>query len=182
MLISVNSNCWAVLEQFARFHGKVTPRFNKKGELVLSPLPSDVSLHIDDETPISKLLWRYKRFGVLSQISVINRVSYHTNTLQDQEMMDKGICRSRVLTVPKTTPSHSARYNGAFQLEQSRKHLHCVELSTPQALFVETGELISLQQSNWCDNGIYRVIDCVITLGKQGYETTITLGNPHLIW
>ena len=43
------------------------------------------------------------------------------------------------------------------------------------------GDLVQLTRSGWSRNGIYRVQESRVTMGEDGYETTLVLGDPDAV-
>ena len=176
--VQTGSSCWQVLDQFARYHGGIRPRFTKEGKLLLTPWREEGELCIDDATPVTRLLLRHKRYGVLSQVKVVNRVSLASSTVVNEAFRSKGGCASRVLTMPRTSSYQTLRYNGQYQLDQSRAQLRQVELTVAAPFMAWPGQLVKLQRTGWGGGGSYRVVELSLRLGSGGYETCLVLADP----
>lgn len=72
--VPTGSSEWAVLYEFAQYCGGVCPRFDRAGRLVLEGWTEVENLAISDATPVTSLTVRDRRYGVLSQILVRDRV------------------------------------------------------------------------------------------------------------
>lgn len=179
--VQSGSSCWQVLYQFARYHGGVNPRVSKDGVLCLSAWPEESGRVVDDKQAVTRLVWRCKRYGVLSEVLVQNRVTMAEQRLKNEAFHAKGGCCSRVLTVPRNTSSASMRYTGAFQLERSMAEWRRVELSLALPFAAYPGELLTLARGGFGGNGRYRVLESRVTLDETGFSTTLLLGDPQAI-
>lgn len=175
------SSCWQVLYQFARYYGGVTPRFDQAGRLLLSPLPVGAARRLDDTLPLTSLALRYRRYGVLSQVAVLNRATMARQVVYNEDFIEKGGVCSRVMTVPRNTGQQSMRYEAQFQLEQSKRRLLTVELCAPLPFLARAGELIDLARAGFGGNGQYRVLEATVSLGEEGYATRLLLGAASLL-
>lgn len=179
--VKAGSSCWQVLYQFARYHGGVTPRFDRKGRLLLSLWKNEAQLCIDDHLPVKRLVLRGKRYGVLSQVQVQNRTTMALQTVRNEEFIQKGGACSRVLTVPRNTGYQSMRYTAQFQLEQSKREQKRVEVVLALPFAAWPGDVLELALSNFDGKGQYRILESRVSLGESGYETELLLGDPQLL-
>ncbi len=175
--VSMGSSCWQVLYQFARYHGGVTPRFDREGRLLLSAFGQNAASVIDDTVPLTRLTLREKRYGVLSQVQVVNRVAGARETVSNEAFRREGGRASRVITVPRQTGYQAMRYSGQFQLGRSEAERRRIELCAPLPFLAFPGELVNLQRGGFGLNGNYRVIEARVSLGQEGYETALVLGS-----
>lgn len=175
--IASGSSRWQVVYQFARYYGGVTPRFDRLGRLVLAPWGTGKK-KLDGSIPMTQLVRRHKRYGVLSQVLVRDNVRLTSQTVVDQAFIDQGGCASRVMLMPRDTSYQSMRYNGQFQLKRSQAERDRVELTAALPFLAWPGELIQLDQPAWSANGTYRVLETGVTMGSEGYETRLVLGDP----
>ena len=88
---------------------------------------------------------------------------------------------SRVILLPRNTSYQARRYNARFQLDRSAAQLRQVEVTAAMAFAAWPGDLVQLTRSGWSRNGIYRVQESRVTMGEDGYETTLVLGDPDAV-
>ena len=180
--VQTGSSCWQVLYQFARYHGGVAPRLDRQGRLLLSPLPqTEGGTVLDGSLPILKRVWRYARYGVLSNVRVVNRVTLAAQDVMDKDFRKKGGCASRVLTVPRKTGFQTMRYTGRFQLEKSKSRMKTISLTIGAPFVAFPGELLRVNLTDWQANGLWRVTEAVVELDQEGYKTRLELGAPEAV-
>lgn len=179
--VASGSSCWKVLYQFARYYGGATPRFDREGRLCLHPWSGGVPLTVDGRTPVTRLVLREKRYGVLSQVTVKDVSGWTRSTAVDQDFITRGGCAGRVLLVPRNTGFQARRYNAQFQLDRSRAQATRIEVTLALPFAAWPGDLVRMARPGWGRNGLYRVQESRVTLGEEGTETTLTLGAPDAV-
>lgn len=179
--VASGSSCWKVLYQFARYHGGVTPRFDRLGRLVLHGWEDERTVTVGKDAPVTRLALREKRYGVLSRVTVKDVSGWERSTAVDRDFEKRGGRAARVILVPKNTGFQARRYNAWFQLERSRAKARQIEVTLASAFTAWPGDLVKLVRSGWSRNGIYRVQESRVTLGEKGVETTLTLGYPNAV-
>lgn len=179
--VASGSSCWQVLYQFARYYGGVTPRFDRKGRLLLSKWNETVVRKLDHKTALQKMVLRVKRYGVLSHIQVINRVTMASQTVVNESFREQGGCSGKVMTMPRDSGYQKLRYNGRFQLERSKSELRCIEVSLGEAFSAWPGELVETQWPRWNANGKYRVLESTVQMDAGGYQTVLRMGDPEAV-
>lgn len=179
--VSSGSSCWKVLYDFARYYAGVTPRFNRKGQLALTPWPEQEPVQIDRDAPVTRLLWREKRYGVLSQVTVKDVSGWNRQTEVNADFKRRGGQCSRVILLPRNTGYQARRYNARFQLSRSAAEQRQVEVTLAIPFAAWPGELIRLKRDEWGQNGLYRVQESRVTQDETGTETTLVLGDPDAV-
>ena len=178
--VPTGSSCWQVLYQFARYHGGVAPRLDRQGRLLLSPLSqAESGTVLDGSLPVLKRAWRCARYGVLSKVRVVNRVTMAAQDVIDEDFRKRGGCASRVLTVPRKTGFQTMRYTGRFQLEKSKNRMKAISLTIGAPFVAFPGELLRVDLPDWAANGLWRVTEAVVELDHEGYKTRLELGAPE---
>ena len=176
--VASGSSCWNVVYQFARYYAGVTPRFTRTGKLDLSPFGYGISAELGDDAPIKKLALREKRYGVLSQVTVKDAARWNRQTEFNTEFLNQGGCASRVLLMPRKTGYQARRYNARYQLRRSEAERELVEVTVAFGFAAWPGELVQLNRTTWGKNGLYRVRESRVSLGEDGMETVLLLGDP----
>jgi len=180
--VQTGSSCWQVLYQFARYHGGVAPRLDPQGRLMLSPLPqTESNTVLDGSLPVLKRVWRYQRYGVLSKVRVVNRVTLAAQDVVDDDFQRIGGCASRVLTVPRRTGFQTMRYSGRFQLDKSKSRMKTISLTLGAPFVAFPGELLRVNLTGWQVSGLWRVTEAVVEMDQDGYKTRLELGAPEAV-
>lgn len=179
--VASGSSEWTVLHDFARYYGGASPRFDQRGQLVLSGWEESERLAIGDETPVTELTCRDKRYGVLSQVWVRDRFRDTVEKVENKTFLAQGGQARRVFTMPGRSDWQSMRYSGQFQLDQSEAERLNIEVEIPILFFAKPGDLVELNRSNWERNGIFRVAEAQVSLDETGGRTRLTLGNPDFV-
>ena len=73
--VATGSSEWSVVYDFARYYGGAALRFDREGRLVLTGWPERAERLIGDGTAVTELVYRDRRYGVLSQVLVRDRYS-----------------------------------------------------------------------------------------------------------
>lgn len=179
--VATGSSEWSVLYEFARYYGGVSPRFDRLGRLVLTGWQDDQERQVDDTTPVTRLVCRDRRYGVLSQVLVRDRYSGAVQTVENQAFVKAGGCARRVVTMPGRSGYKAMRYTGQFQLDKSAEEWERLELTVAQPFCAWPGDLVRLQRSNWERNGLFRVAQATVGMDSAGYWTELELAKRDLI-
>ena len=178
---SVTNGCseWSVLYQFVRYHGGVTPRFDRQGNLILGRWPDDVSCVIRDRVPVTALSVRNRRYGVLSEIWVReagNSPAVH-RMVNEEFKAAGGQCR-RMFTMPGKSNYQAMRYQGEYQLKSSQREQLKLDIEVALPFCAWPGELVKLERSGWGSNGLWRVAQSTVSMDTRGYRTRMELVPP----
>ena len=140
--VPTGSSEWAVLYEFAQYCGGVCPRFDRAGRLVLEGWTEVENLAISDATPVTSLTVRDRRYGVLSQILVRDRVRQTVEQVEATDFLRMGGRCRRVMTMPGRSSYQAMRYSGQFQLDRSAAELVRMEAVVPVLFYGKPG--------TWC--------------------------------
>lgn len=179
--VATGSSVWSVLYEFARYHGGVTPRFDREGRLVLEQWNQRETLAVTDATPVTALTWRVRRYGVLSEIWVRDRTRKSVEKVENAAFRASGGCCRRVMTMPGRSSFKSMRYSGQFQLDKSAAGLRRLELTVSIPFYGKPGDLLRVQRSDWEKNGSYRVVEVKVQCDSQGARTVLELAEPDVV-
>lgn len=175
--VASGSSQWQVLYQFARYYGGVTPRFDRRGRLLLTGWPEGPRRVLDDSAPVTAALWREKRYGVLSEVLVRSRNSRQRQRVVNQEFLDQGGQCRRVLTTPNQTGYQAMRYSGQFQLDRSQAEWRRLEVTVASLFWGWPGELVEAALERYGLTGTWRILEAEVSLGEAGGQTRLTLGE-----
>lgn len=179
--VASGSSEWAVLYEFARYCGGISPRFDRQGQLVLDPWPEGRILLLGDGTAVTELSIRDQRYGALSQVWVRDRYRDHTEKVSDQRFIDQGGCARRVITMPGRSDWQTMRHTGKYQLERSAAQRLRLEVEIPQLFWAAPGELVQVQRSDFDRNGLYRVDTAAVRTDSSGGRTRLELAVPDAV-
>jgi hypothetical protein len=169
------------LYEFARYYGGVAPRFDREGKLVLTGWPDRQEILLNDSAPVTELVCRDKRYGVLSQVLVRDRYSGDIQTVDNKTFLAGGGKARRVVTMPGRSSYKTMRYTGQFQLEKSAAELVRQEITVAQAFCAWPGDLVRVKRSNWDRNGLYRVVQATVGMDSGGAWTKLELADVDVV-
>lgn len=177
--VAHGSSEWSVLYQFARYHGGVTPRFDRQGQLLLTHWPDAVSAVIHDWVPVTQLRVKNRRYGVLSEIWVreAGKAPWVQRIINEPFKAQGGSCR-RMFTMPGKSNYQAMRYQGEYQLKKSEQDRLRLELDVALPFCAWPGEIIRLDRSGWGYNGLWRIAQSTVSMDSRGYCTHLELIPP----
>ena len=176
--VASGSSRWQVVYDFVRYHGKIPPRVDRKGRLVLTPFEDSSVKMLDDSVPVTAFVGREKRYGVLSEILVRDKKRKTQERVVNEEFIQQGGQARRILTMTGSPGQRAMRYSGQFQLEKAEAQRRRLELTVPALFFAWPGELIRISRTGCKDNGLWRVLETAVTRNGKGDETRLVLGLP----
>ena len=176
--VRTGSSEWAVLYQFARYHGGILPRFDRLGRLVLADAQRGKNITLDGSSPIRSIVRTDKRYGVLSRVLVRDRYSGAVQQVENGEFRAEGGMARRVVTMPGRAGYQTMRRTGRFQLDCSREERLTiqVELAGERSAFCAfPGDQVELDCRGF--RGRYRIRACRVSQDEQGTITRLELGE-----
>lgn len=180
--VAAGSSEWSVLYQFARFYGGVTPRFDRKGKLVLADWDDEVVRQIDLRTAVTSVVSKCRRYGVLSEVWVRDRgKSAKVEKVVNQAFQNSGGQSRRMFTMPEKSNYQAMRYQGQYQLEKSRQRQTELEIEVPLAFAAQPGELVQVNRGEPAIDGCWRVARAVVSLDDGGCRTRLELLPPDIM-
>ena len=136
---------------------------------------------LDSTVPVTRLVCRDRRYGVLSQVVVRDRYQDWTETVDNPSFQALGGRRRQVITMPGKGQYQAMRYSGQFQLEQSAAERLRLEVEVPKLFFARPGDLVQLAQPDWGRNGQYRVAQAQVGQDERGAWTVLELAPPDMV-
>ena len=179
--VGSGSSCWKVLYDFVRYHGGATPRFTRTGQLALHGWEDRTVLSLDGTSPVTEVVWRDKRYGVLSQVTVKDVTGLVRQTVENAAFRREGGRCSRVLLLPRDTGYQARRYRAQFQLDRSAAERKTAAVTVAIPFAAWPGDLVQLALPGWKGLGRWRVRESQVTLGERGCATKLTLGKPDAV-
>ena len=179
--VAAGSSEWAVVYDFARYYGGVSPRFDRMGRLILTGWRDGQERVVDDTAPVTALTRRDRRYGALSQVLVRDRWSGLVEQVTNETFYSAGGRARRVVTMPSRSSYKTMRYSGQFQLDRSAAELRRLEVTVAQPFCAWPGELVRLQREGWDWNGRYRAAQVTVGMDGSGYWSRLELAPPEVI-
>ena len=179
--VQSGSSEWKVLYEFTRYHGGVTPRFDREGRLWLTGWEDGRRTVIGESTPVTELVCRDRRYGVLSQVLVRDKTRQAVTAVENGEFLRRGGQSRRVLTMPGRSSFQTMRYSGQFQLDKSAAELLRVQVKLPILFFAFPGDLVELERTEWGRCGTFRVLESRVAADRQGGWTRLELGGVDTV-
>lgn len=175
--VSSGSSRWQVLENFARYHGGVEPRFDVWGNLTVGGGEAPPRWQVDYRTGVMAVSWRDKRYGVCSEILVQDRWSLTPQRVTNDGFIAQGGRRGKVLTMPGKSAYQAMRYSGKYQLERSYEERFRLELTVPGNYFCEPGDEVEAALPPAGDMGVWKVLETLSVTDGGGSRVKLTLGR-----
>ena len=179
--VATGSSEWSVVYDFARYYGGVAPRFDRLGRLVLTGWNDGQERVLGDGAPVTGMVCRDRRYGVLSQVLVRDRYSGAVEPVENDAFRAAGGRARRVLTMPGRSTYKAMRYSGQFQLDRSAAGLEELEVTVAQPFCAWPGELVRVERGGWDRGGLYRASQVTVELGENGCERQLLLARPDFV-
>lgn len=179
--VATGSSEWSVVYEFARYYGGIAPRFDRMGQLVLAGWAEGQVCILGDSAPVTQLVCRDKRYGVLSQILMRDRFSGAVHTVDNSAFLASGGRARRVVTMPGRSNYKAMRYTGQFQLDKAASELERLEVTVAQPFCAWPGDLVQLKRAHWTRNGLFRVVQVTVAMDNQGYWSQLELAQPDFL-
>ena len=179
--VAVGSSEWSVLYDFVRYYHSIPPRFDREGRLVLAPWGSGRTVLLDESVPVTQMVCRDKRYGLLSQVVVRDRYQGLTQQVDNAAFQALGGQRRQVITMPGRSQYQAMRYSGQFQLDRSAAEQLRLEVTVAVPFFAQPGDLVQVQRGGWPRTGTFRVAQAQVGMDEDGSWTLLELGPPDQI-
>ena len=179
--VEVGSSEWSVVRDFALYHGGVSPRFDRWGRLVLTGWEGGQELLLGNAAPVTELVCRDKRYGVLSHVLMRDRFHGAVERVDNGDFLADGGMARRVITMPGRSDGASMRYSGQFQLKRSAADLERLEVTVALPFCAWPGDRVYLQRDGWERSGMYRVAAATVTADGKGIRTRLELAPPDFV-
>ena len=178
--VDTGSSEWTVLEEFLRAQGVGSARFDREGRLILAGEAGE-ALVIGDGTPVSALIHRDRRYGVLSEVLVRDRYSGLTQRVENEGFSALGGRARRVLTMAGRADAHEMVSAGREQLERSAREWEELEVTLPTPFAARPGQPVRLERSGYDHNGTYRVARVTTGMDRSGYRSHLLLRQEKFV-
>ena len=170
------SSQWSALSGFTRLAGGFLPYFTPLGQLMLAPLRGSGSLlSLSSENGVLRCAVREKRYGVLSEILVKDKVNRTSRLVVNQDLAGRGGQRRQVLYMPGRSTQENMRYTGEYQIQQSRQGARQTEITLAGAFAAQPGDVARVSYAPLSLYGTYDVVEAESAGDEDGETTTLIL-------
>ena len=173
--VSAGISQWQALSDFCETYGGFTPRITRQGKLVAVPEDGGALRLLDENTTLLSLTKRENHYGVLSEITVIDKTRGTSYTEKNQDFIARGGNRRRVLYTPGQSSWADMRYTGQYRIAASRKDEVEITAVLPGLAEAEPGDTVRVQRSDCGIYGDYRVAEVEHRLEAAGESTVLVL-------
>ena len=175
--VASGTSQWKALEDFCLTYGGFSPRFSREGKLLAVPeKENSVCKVIGGETPVLSCTLRDDRYGVLTEVLVIDKTRNTSYTVQNRSMLDRGGQCRRVLYTPGQSTWAAMRYTGEYQIARSREDAFSITVELPGNFTAFPGDTVMLELEKLGVSGKYRVAAAENECSPSGGATqTLTL-------
>lgn len=174
--VAAGSSQWKALKDFCETYGGFIPRFARTGELLATPEAPGRSLRIGDGDPVLSCVLREDRYGVLTEVLLIDKKRKASYSVKNQEMLRRGGQCRKVVYTPGQTTWAAARYTGEYQIEQSKAEQKVVTITLPGSFPAFPGDVVTLELNRMGLQGSYRVEEAESSFTPaRGATVTLTL-------
>lgn len=178
LVVDSGESCWKVLENYLWFGCGASPRFDRRGALILGK-ESGKKFVLDSETAAFAQLYRYKRYGMISKVLVKNKALGITNTVENSDFLAKGGCCRRIINVPRKTRFDSMRATGEYQLAASKKEEQLFTYKVSKMFAAFPGDCVELKYNRLGLSGIFFVKSARCFADGDDAGTEITLSRQE---
>lgn len=177
--VAAGSSEWQALYTFARYYGGMTPRFDRRGRLIVAPWDGGTRRVLGPDAPVTALKLRDRRYGVLSEVLVRDRTDGEVQRVTNAAFVRRGGQCRRVLTMPGRSSYQAMRYSGQYQLACSARQLRRLEVALAGTFPAWPGDLVELALRQDVGRGLWRAAECVRGLDRDGSYTRLVLEDPE---
>lgn len=173
-------SAWSVLKRYCLKSLHSSPCFDPAGKLHMRKRTGK-SLQINADEQAVSAKYKDERYGIISEISVINRSSGGSYTLKNQEFINRGGNCKRFLytekfeTVISGSTNPDTSFTGRHQIESSMFGKKCVEITLPEQFPCFPDDTVSLSCNALAVNKSCRVIKTHCWADAVSAGTSITL-------
>lgn len=170
------SSQWKALCAFTRYFGGFEPRFTPEG--VLQPFPwrdDGKRLTIGVNTPVLSLRWKDKRYGVYTEVLVVDKVRRTTQSVKNQALLARGGSCRRVLYMPGRSTGTAMRYTGEYQIRQSKQGARLLTAVLPGCFAVKPGTVIRMERGDIGITGEFYLEEVAFSCDGKGETTTLRM-------
>ena len=155
-------SAWSVLKRYCLRASGAIPRFTPSGRLLMTEVTgSTVTVNADSE--VSDIRYKDERYGIISKVTVTNRSTGGSYTLNNQPFIDRGgSCRRYVYTekfenVISNPGNVGERMTGQQRIDESKRGKNCIDITVPRQFVCFPGDVVQFSSTALGLTGSYKV-------------------------
>lgn len=172
--VRTGESAWSAVKRFCRYAWNTTPFFAKDGTLVLNGRTGN-TVTVDASKDAASVSMCDERYGIISDISIRNRVTGASYTVNNAQFASRGGKCHREMTVPKTTGADAVRYTAEYQIAESQRGKKCVKLTLTKQFACFPGDRVALTAAKLGLSGTFTVISAHCWADSLSAGTIVTL-------
>lgn len=173
--VRAGASQWKALEDFTQRYGGFSPYLDKVGQLYLCPVEPEQTLTLGDGSPVLEVGFRERRYGVITEAVVVDKVRGIRHTVRNEELLCRGGSRRQILYAPARSSYDDMRYTGAYQIRASARDQRALTILLPGAFLAEPGDLAAVGLTELGVSGTYRVEQVRSRMDSGGETCLLTL-------
>ena len=173
--ITSGSSRWQAVADFVEFSAGVTPRFLPDGTLVLRPAGSERMWRQETEAPLLAAELVYQRYGVLSEVTVVNRKRGVVETVRNEEFLARGGCAGRVINTSGENDVRAMRNTGEYRIRQSQQDAEQLILTLPGLTELLPGDQAAVYLEELGISGSLAVTGVTLEQNARGSRSRVEL-------
>lgn len=174
--VASSSSQWKAIQAFTQCYGGFPLRITPEG--VLQPFPwqdPGKRLLIGEQTPVLRLQWHNRRYGVYTEVLVVDKVRKTAQTVQNQTQLQRGGSCRRVIYTPGRSTGTAMRYTGAYQIEQSKAGARLLHVVLPGYFEARPGAVIRMERGDIGVTGDFYLEEAAFSCDGAGETTALRL-------
>lgn len=172
--VRTGESAWNALKRFCRYAWNTTPFFAKDGTLILNGRVGN-TITVDAAKDAASVSLCDERYGIISDISIRNRVTGASYTASNAQFAALGGKCHREMTVPKTTGADAVRYTAEYQIAESQRGKRCVKLTLTKQFACFPGDRVQLTATKLGVSGTFTVLSSHCWADSLSAGTIVTL-------
>lgn len=173
-VVHTGESAWSAVKRFCRGAWGTMPFFAKDGTLVLGSREGN-NVTIDASKDAHAVQLYDERCGIISDVTVRNRVTGASYTVGNTEHLALGYLSHRELTVPKLTGADAVRYTAEYQIAESKRGKKYIKLTLTKQFACFPGDKVVLTAQKLGISGTYTVTSAHCWADSFSAGTIITL-------
>lgn len=174
--VSSGSSQWKAIDGFTRAFGGFSPRISPEGKLLAVPWKDAGVRHlVDARTPLLKIAWKETRYGVYSEVLVVDKTRKSSQSTKNEAFLSRGGCCRRVVYTPGKSTAAAMRYTGEYQIERSEAGKRRLTLVLPGYFACPCGSVVRMERSDIGVTGEFYVEEWSASCTGQGERTELTM-------
>lgn len=172
--VRTGESAWSAVRRYCRYAWNTAPYFTTDGKLVLNGA-AGLEIAVDASKDAASIALTDERYGIISDITVRNRVTGTSYTKNNDAFLARGGKSHREMTVPKNAGADAARYNADYQIAESQRGKKYIKMTLTQQFACFPADIIQLTAEKLGVSGTFSVISSHCWADSLSAGTIVTL-------